>query len=156
MKTVLATICAALAFATLPTAQAAFKGCYERVYDAKYLRSHKKQQIVKIRLQIGVGQGNDGPFEYLDRLDAVFRKTKRYQGNLIACQSQDAELQCGVESDGGNFVITDRGRDKGKQAIRITNKSYLRFDNEEDKLNVAAKGEHREFRLYKVGDGPCP
>ena len=161
MKTILALTtftltCAAMLFTPMPTAHAAFKGCYERVYDAKYLRRHKKQQIVKIRLQIGVGQGADGPFEYLDRLDAVFRKTKRYQGNLVECQPAGDDLSCGVESGGGGFVITDRGRDKGKQAIRITNKTYLRFDNEDDKLSVAAKGEHREFRLYKVSDGPCP
>ena len=156
MKAILALVCAAILITPFPMAHAAFKGCYERVYDARYLRQHKKQQIVKIRLQIGVGQGTDGPFEYLDRLDAVFRKTKRYQGNLVECQPIGDELSCGIESDGGSFVITDRGRDKGKQAIRITNKTHLRFDNEDDKLNVAAKGEHREFRLHKIGEGPCP
>ena len=156
MKTILIVTCAAVLLAPMSSTRAAFKGCYERIYDARYLRQHKKQQIVKIRLQIGVGQGDTGPFEYLDRLDAVFRKTNRYQGNLVDCEPQDAELSCEVSADGGSFVITDRGRDKGKQAIRITNKTYLRFDNEADKLNVAATGEHREFRLYKVSNGPCP
>lgn len=156
MKATLGLLSASLLFIGVLPAQAAFKGCYERSYDAKYLRAHKKQEIVKIRLQIGVGQGADGPFEYLDRLDAVFRKTKRYQGNLVECQPKGEELSCGIESDGGTFVITDRGREKGKQAIRITNTSYLRFDNEADKLNVKAKGEHREFRLYKISDKPCP
>lgn len=156
MKTILVVTCAAVLLAPMSSTRAAFKGCYERVYEARYLRQHKKQQIVKIRLQIGVGQGPDGPFEYLDRLDAVFRKTKRYQGNLVECLPKGDELSCGVESDGGRFAITDRGRDKGKQAIRITNQTYLRFDDAEDKLNVAATGEHREFRLYKVSNGPCP
>ncbi len=156
MKVILVVTCAAVLLAPTSSTFAAFKGCYERVYDARYLRQHKKQQIVKIRLQIGVGQGDTGPFEYLDRIDAVFRKTKRYQGNLVDCEQQGAELNCDVSADSGSFVITDRGRDKGKQAIRITNKTFLRFDNEADKLNVAAKGEHREFRLYKLSDGPCP
>ncbi len=156
MKAILALVGAAILITPFPVAHAAFKGCYERVYDARYLRQHKKQQIVKIRLQIGVGQGDTGPFEYLDRIDAVFRKTKRYQGNLVDCEQQSTELNCEVSAEGGSFVITDRGREKGKQAIRITNKSYLRFDNEAEKLRVAAKGEHREFRLYKIGDGPCP
>ena len=156
MKWILGLMTASIVFGTSHPAAAAFKGCYERVYDAKYLRHHKKQQIVKIRLQIGVGQGNDGPFEYLDRVDAVFRKTKHYQGNLIVCQPLDDELFCGIESDGGTFEVTDRGREKAKQAIRITNKSYMRFDNEDDKLNIEGKGEHLEFRLYKVSDGACP
>jgi hypothetical protein len=155
MKTAIATL--ALAFVCSGgAAGAAFKGCYERVYDAKYLRQHRDQRVTKIRLQIGVGQGYDGPFEYLDRLDAVLRNTRRYDGNLIGCEPLGDELSCGIEADGGTFTITDRGADKGRQAIRITNLGYMNFGNDEDGKIVEANGENLEFRLYRVSDGSCP
>jgi hypothetical protein len=137
-------------------ADAAFRGCYERVYDAKYLRQHKKQIVTKIRLQIGVGQGYDGPFEYLDRLDAVLRNTSRYDGNLIECEPLGDELSCGIEADGGTFIITDRGMDRGRQAIRITNQVYMNFGDDEDTKPVEVDGENREFRLFRISEGPCP
>jgi hypothetical protein len=155
MKTAIAILALAYAFSG-GAAQAAFKGCYERVYDAGYLRQHKKQQVMKIRLQIGVGQGYDGPFEYLDRLDAVLRNTRRYDGNLIECEPLGDELSCGIEADGGTFTVTDRGLDKGRQAIRITNLGYMNFGDDENGKSVEANGENREFRLYLVSDGPCP
>jgi hypothetical protein len=141
---------------TATCAEAAFKGCFERVYDTKYLRQHRGQLVTKIRLQIGVGQGYDGPFEYLDRLDAVLRNTRRYDGNLIECEPLGDELSCGIEADGGTFTVTDRGVDKGRQAIRITNLGYMNFGDDEGGKIVEANGENREFRLYLVSDGPCP
>jgi hypothetical protein len=155
MKTAIAILALAI-FLSGNAADAAFKGCYERVYDAKYLRQHKNQLVTKIRLQIGVGQGYDGPFEYLDRLDAVLRNTRRYDGNLIECEPDGSELSCGIEADGGTFTIADRGMDKGRQAIRITNQGYMNFGDDEGGKIVEANGENREFRLYLVGDGPCP
>jgi hypothetical protein len=150
-------VLATLAFPLTATcAEAAFKGCFERVYDAKYLRQHRDQRVTKIRLQIGVGQGYDGPFEYLDRLDAVLRNTRRYDGNLIECEPLGDELSCGIEADGGTFTVTDRGVDKGRQAIRITNLGYMNFGDDEGGKIVEANGENREFRLYLVSDGPCP
>ena len=154
LKRIWATACLAILIAV--PAEAGFKGCYERVYDASYLRQHKKQQVTKIRLQIGVSQGNDGPFEFLDRLDAVLRKAARYDGNLVECEPMGAELSCGIEADGGTFTITDRGRAGGRQAIRITSLGYMNFGDDEDTKTVEANGENREFRLYQVSDGPCP
>jgi hypothetical protein len=155
MKIAIAILALAIAFSG-EAAEAAFKGCYERSYSAKELRQHKNQLVTRIRLQIGVGQGNDGPFEYLDRLDAVLRKERRYDGNLVECEPMGEELSCGIEADGGTFTITDRGMDKGRQAIRITNTGYMNFGDDEDTKTVEANGENREFRLYRVSDGPCP
>jgi hypothetical protein len=61
MKISAVIICATIMVWSAPQAQAEFKGCYERVYDKAYLSRHKKQSVVKMRLQIGVGQGVDGP-----------------------------------------------------------------------------------------------
>jgi hypothetical protein len=132
-------------------AHAEFKGCYERVYDKAYLRQHKKQSVTKMRLQIGVGKGLDGPFELLDRVDAVFKEASIYRGNLIICKPADEELECGIESDGGRFVITDRGNN----SIRITNKTYMRFGGEDSKLEIEANGDNTEFRLMRVSTEAC-
>ena len=144
-----ATTLCATAFTT--QADAAVKGCYERVYDNKYLKSHRKQDVVKIRLQIGVGKGNDGPFELLDRIDAGFRKRGIYDGGLIECKQEGEELSCGIEGDGGTFTVTDRGED----SVRITNNSFMRF-GDENGTTINAKGEHREFRLYRISESACP
>jgi hypothetical protein len=133
-------------------AQAEFKGCYERIYDKRYLKQHRKQDIIKIRLQLGVGKGLDGPFELLDRVDAGFRKRAIYQGNLVECKSVGDELKCFIENDGGSFTITNRGRD----SLRIRNDSFMNFGDDEGTYRFASKGEHREFRLYRVGKGACP
>jgi hypothetical protein len=133
-------------------AQAEIKGCYERVYDKSYLKNHRKQDVIKIRLQLGVGKGNDGPFELLDRVDAGFRKRPIYDGNLIECKPLGDELSCGVESDGGIFVVTDRG----EKSVRITNTSYMRFGDGENSTTIEAKSEHKEFRLYRISEGSCP
>ena len=133
-------------------AKAEFKGCYERVYDKAYLRKNKKQSVIKMRLQIGVGQGVDGPFELLDRVDAVFRNASIYRGNLVECASTGDELECSIEGDGGSFVVTDRGNN----SLRITNKTYMRFGGEDSKLEIKARGNDREFRLFRISENACP
>jgi hypothetical protein len=132
-------------------AQAEFKGCYERVYDKAYLRKHKKQAVVKMRLQIGVGKGVDGPFELLDRVDAVFRDASIYRGNLISCSPTGDELACNIEGDGGSFVITDRGN----KSLRVTNRNYMRFGGEDSKLEIKASTDNTDFRLYRISSSAC-
>lgn len=162
LKTALLFVCASAAMVTglgialAEPASAGFKGCYERVYDAKYLRRHKGQHVIRIRLQIGVSQGDDGPFEFLDRIDAVLRKARRYDGNLISCEPMGEELSCGIEADGGTFTVTDRGLDRGRQAIRISNDGYMNFGGDDASKTVESDNENREFRLYRVSEGPCP
>jgi hypothetical protein len=133
-------------------AQAAFKGCYERVYDAKYLRKFRNQDIVKMRFQIGVAEGEGAAFELLDRIDAGFRKRGRYDGNLVECKPDGDELSCAIEGDGGTFKVTDRGED----SVRITNTSFMRFGDGEKGISVKARGQHVEFRLFRISEGACP
>jgi hypothetical protein len=134
------------------TAHAEFKGCYERVYEKSYLKKHRKQDVIKIRLQLGAGKGDDGSFELRDRIDAGFRKRSIYHGNLIECKPLEDELSCNIESDGGTFIVTDRG----ERSVRITNTSFLRFGDGENSTTLKAKGEHKEFKLYRISEGSCP
>jgi hypothetical protein len=151
MKISAVIICAAIMVWGAPQAQAEFKGCYERVYDKAYLSKHKKQSVVKMRLQIGVGQGVDGPIELLDRVDGVFRKSAIYRGNLIACAEMGDELACSIEGDGGSFVVTDRG----SNSIRITNNTYMRFGSADSTLEIKARGDDKEFRLFRISRDAC-
>jgi hypothetical protein len=144
-------IAVALLAAAMP-AEAAFKGCYERVYDKRYLRKNRKQDIVKLRLQIGVGGDKDAPPEFYDRIDATLRKTIRYEGNLVSCEPLGEELSCVIEGERGNFIVTDRG----KNSIRITNQLFMNFGDEKKPLKVQAKGQNVEFRLFRISEGPCP
>lgn len=148
----IAILIAACAIVLPSAAHAEFKGCYERVYDKAYLRKHKKQLITKIRFQYGVGKEGESPQELLDSLDAVFRTTSRYKGNLAICKASGDELKCGLEADGGSFTVTDRG----DNSIRITNDTYLHFGDDESKLTVQAKGEHQLFRLHRISKTACP
>jgi hypothetical protein len=134
------------------SAHAEFKGCYERVYDKTYMRKHKRQDIAKMRLQLGVGQGSDGAFELLDRVDAVFRNGAVYRGNLIACKISGAELACNIEGEGGSFIVTDRGQN----SIRISNQSRMHFGAADSKLTIKNQGDNKEFRLYRVSQSACP
>lgn len=143
--------CAIGVFLLPQTARAEFKGCYERVYEKSYLKKHHKQDIVKIRLQLGVGKDSDGAFELLDRVDAGFRKRAIYDGGLIDCQSNGDELSCTIAGDGGSFIVTDRG----ENSIRITNKNFMRFGGDNG-VTLNAKGEHKEFRLYRISTSACP
>jgi hypothetical protein len=136
---------------TVP-AQAAFKGCYERVYDKRYLRKNRKQDVTKIRLQLGVGGKADDPPEYFDQVFAVTRKTVRYEGAPIECVARGDDLQCAIEGDGGNFTVTDRGQN----SLRITNESFMRFGNDANDPTIQGKGQNKEFRLFRIAAGPCP
>jgi hypothetical protein len=137
---------------TVVPAEAAFKGCYERVYDKRYLRKNRKQDIVKLRLQIGVGGDKDAPPEFYDRIDATLRKTIRYEGNLVTCEPLGDELNCSIEGDRGGFIVTDRG----KNSIRITSEGFMNFGDDKKPLSVQAKGQNVEFRLFRISEGPCP
>jgi hypothetical protein len=148
---VLFVVCAVGMFMLPQAAHAEFKGCYERVYDKSYLKKHRKQDIVKIRLQLGVGKGSDGAFELLDRIDAGFRKRAIYDGGLVDCQSAGEELTCSITGDGGGFTVTDRG----ENSLRITNKNFMRFGGD-DGASLKAQGEHRQFRLYRISTSACP
>lgn len=152
MKTVLVVAMCLAVFSHVPEAQAAFKGCYERVYDKAYLKKHRKQDVVKIRLQLGVGKGLDGPFELLDRVDAGFRDKPIYRGNLVECSTRREELSCKIEADGGSFIVTDRGDD----SLRITNTSEMLFGDGDNAVTIKAKGDHREFRLNRIDERACP
>ena len=152
MKTCLVVAMGLAVLLQAPAAEAAFKGCYERVYDKAYLRKHRKQDVSKIRLQLGVGKGLDGPFELLDRVDAGFRKKPIYRGNLVGCKTDGDGLSCGIEGDGGTFVVTDRG----DNSLRIANSSYMRFGDGDTATTIKARGEHREFRLYRISETACP
>lgn len=144
--------CVSVALLFPMTAQAEIKGCYERVYEKAYLKKNRKQDVIKMRLQIGVGQGTDGAFELLDRVDAGFRKKPIYRGGLISCKTEGDELACNIEADGGGFMVTDRG----ENSVRITNTSEMRFGDDEDGIVVKGKGQNREFRLFRVSEGSCP
>jgi hypothetical protein len=135
-----------------PAAQAEFLGCYERVYDKAYLRKHKKQSVIKMRLQIGVGQGADGALELMDRVDAVARKGSIYRGNVIACEAAGDELMCSIADDGGQFVVTDRGNN----SVRITNANGMRFGSGDSALTIKARGDDKEFRLFRISKAACP
>ncbi len=152
MKTAMVLTLATVVLLNASPSQAAFKGCYERIYDKRYLKKHRKQEIIKIRLQIGVGKGVDGPFELLDRVDAGFRKRPIYQGNLISCETAGKELKCGIEADGGSFTVTDRGN----QSIRITNATVMNFGDEGSKFVIEGRGDNKEFRLFRISEGSCP
>jgi hypothetical protein len=136
----------------MQNAEAAFTGCYERVYDKRYLRKHRKQDVVKMRLQIGVGQGTDGPFELLDRMDAGFRDKPVYRGNLVRCETKGKLLACAIEGEGGSFTVTDRGR----KSLRVDNKTGMRFGDGANAVTLKPKGDHRQFRLFRISTGACP
>lgn len=152
MKHVVIASAFVLAVAGATAAQAEFRGCYERVYEARYLKKNKKQQVIRMRFQVGVGQGEDGPPELQDRIEATLRGKSAYRGSAVACKPDGKELNCEILADGGGFRVTDRG----KNSVRITNTSLMRFGNEEDGDSVKADKQNREFRLFRVGKGACP
>lgn len=152
MKILLVTGLAITVLVMAAPAQAEFKGCYERVYDARYLKKNKKQKVVRMRFQVGVGGGEDGPPELADRIEATLRGKSVYRGSAVACTPDGRELVCDILADGGSFRVTDRG----KNSLRVTNTSQLRFGNEEDGDSVKADKSNREFRLYRVVKGACP
>ncbi len=142
---------AAIVLGSLP-AEAAFKGCYERVYDKRYLRKNRKQDVTKIRLQLGVGGNADDPPEFFDQVFAVTRKTVRYEGAPVTCEADGDELKCTIEDEGGTFSVVDRGN----SSLSITNESFMRFGNDKGDPSIQGKGQNREFRLFRISTGPCP
>jgi hypothetical protein len=134
------------------SAEAAFKGCYERDYDARYLKKNKKQKVERMRFQIGVGQGEDGPPELGDRIEATLRGKSIYRGSGVTCDEEGKELACEIADGGGTFRVTPRP----KNSLRITNTGSLRFGPEGSGDVVKADRQNREFRLFRVSDGACP
>jgi hypothetical protein len=129
-----------------------FKGCYERVYDSRYLRKNAKQKFIKMRLQIGAGNGSDVPFELLDQFSVVLRGKKLYDGYQVQCRSEGEGLACGLETDGGSFEVIDRGNN----SIRITMGDYLQLGDYEQVKPMKIDKYNKVFRLNRINKGPCP
>jgi hypothetical protein len=141
-----------LAAISIETQAADFKGCYERVYDKKYLRKNPKQKFIKMRFQIGVSPDADAPFELLDQISVVVRGKKLYDGNQVQCRADGESLACGLESDGGSFEVIDRGNN----SIRVTLGDYLQLGDYEQVPAIKIDKHNKEFRLYRISKGACP
>jgi ASC-1-like (ASCH) protein len=142
----------ALVLMPAQSSQAAFKGCYERVYSKAYLKKNPKQTFIKMRFQFGVAQGDDVPFELMDQISVVLRDKKIYESVQAVCREEGKGLRCGLESDAGSFDVIDRGRN----SIRVTLGDYLQLGDYEKEAPIKIDRHNKEFRLYRISKSACP
>ena len=151
MKPILPCLAIFLLASALP-AEAKLKGCYERVYDAAHMASHKDQVVRAIQLQIGFEHPNmDGEDEDdLDFLAVKFRSNKNHYYAGPHCT--------------GNVCLTDRKGERltlteTENGLRVTLESKLRVDEEgmggETGADILPDADNKVFALVKVSEKNC-
>lgn len=114
--------------------------CYERFYDAAHMKTHKLQEITKLRLKLEQGSG-----EAFGQIEAAFRELPSYLTSKVTCAKNQKNTACRVDRNGGSFdlVPTIKG-------IRLTNTSQIRFGGVDDGVVIGREVEHRVFALVKT------
>ncbi len=118
--------------------------CFGRVYDAAHLASHSEQRVQSIWLT----DVDDSTRREEYRLQYTFRDGEVYE-SYVYCDRQGDEMDCGVEGDGGSFMLSAQG-----QAIRLEVGEYLSIEGATDTPDLA-QSDDRVFLLYPV-ERNCP
>ena len=137
--------------------------CYERVYSQDHLAKHPLQRVTYMRLdhfpRFSGPFGADGePLIYPDAheivvyLSIALRGSGDPYGATGFCWPEGKGMGCGLECDGGQFSLVDRG--DGKILLRIRNEIYFHDCDEGDEV-LTAEPDDKSFLLHRVPDSLC-
>jgi hypothetical protein len=99
----------------LVEARAGALSCWQRVYDTPHLQSHPDQQVTQMTFGVGYQPPDDDIADqeglYLFGMAASLRNGS--DGTTSgSCFSEDGEMRCGVDCDGGGVSLSKRSDGK--------------------------------------------
>lgn len=151
MKPILPCLAIFLLASALP-AEAKLKGCYERVYDADHMDSHKNQRVRAMQMQLGFHEPNTElkSEDDMDYLAVIFLADDR----LYYAGPQCTGTTCRTERDGESLTLAET-----KNGLTVTLESKLRVDEEgmggEAGADILPNADHKVFALAKVSAEHC-
>lgn len=140
----------------------AANNCYGRVYSPDHLAQHPAQKVTAMRLDhfpqyAGPFGADDQPLIYpggdlVLYLSVRLRGSERGLENTGFCRPEGDHLTCGIECDGGQFELIDRGPDK----ILLRPKTEMYFnDCGESDIAIDPEPDDRSFLLTRLPAGDC-
>lgn len=155
-------VCAA-ADAPLTRHFGATDSCYQRVYSDAHLAKHPQQKVTYMRLDhfplfSGPFGADDQPMIYPDAREIVLFLTVHMRGidqeleNTGFCWPDGDGMSCGIECDGGQFALEDRGADR--ILLRLKNEIYFADCGEGD-IALDPEPDDRAFLLHRLPAGDC-
>jgi hypothetical protein len=137
--------------------------CYSRRYDAAHLNSHPKQKVTEIQFRLAYYRHDpdentpEGQRNYYFEVLARLRGQGKQLTSIGECTLYGGKISCGVDCDGGGFVLTNRPPDK--VLLGLSENGRLRMTDgcdEEDSIDLEAGADDREFLLTRTDDASCP
>ncbi|MDU8926693.1 hypothetical protein RXV86_04770 [Alisedimentitalea sp. MJ-SS2] len=139
------------------------QSCYERVYSDSHLAQHPLQRVTHIRLTHDAKHsgpfGTDGkPMLYPDAPEIVVNFWVALRGypdmyNATGfCWPEGDGMGCGLECDGGQFSLEDRGPDQ--ILLKINNEIYF-HDCDEGEEVLTAEPDDKSFLMTRVESSLC-
>ena len=137
--------------------------CYERSYSAAHLAKHPLQRVTHMRLThyprySGPFGADDKPMIYPDAPEIVVNLSVRMRGSddwdlaTGFCWPEGDGMACGLECDGGQFSLADRGT--GKILLRIQDEIYFHDCDSGDGV-LSSKPDDKSFLLHRLDDSAC-
>ena len=118
--------------------------CFSKIFDAAWLKAHPDQNIEKLTVYVGRKAMEEAVW-YTGNMDIKFRDSKEAWRVSAECSGEGASLHCGVDCDGGGFVMTAIS----KSQLSVAPDDYLRYYNATD----AGEAEPKENTVgFKSGD----
>jgi hypothetical protein len=121
-------------------------GCYKRTYDKAHMAKHPNQMVTMIELAYAPATDpayieGFGPIAF--GLSVLTRSSQNeIVGNVALCRNEGQAVFCGMEGDGGAFIVTRAGPTK----IRLDISVELTFETDrfislgsDDKIFVLEK-----------------
>ena len=118
--------------------------CYARSYSADHLAKHPVQRVTSIALRPQPGSAGDDMLVL--RLSVALRgRAETYVGYGYCENLGKGQLACGVEGDGGTFVLTPA---EGGAVLLIVGPDGISFEGTDDFQTLEGRtGDDRRFML---------
>lgn len=150
------------------------EACFGRVYDAAHLASHPKQRVTSFHLSREFKSDPNAEFEPAPEQEMKdvdgeygrilvyayvrFRDRKGVYSNGLSChKTDDGKIMCGVDCDGGSFLLRPQG-----QSLLLENNGFVVVggcgaseDEQENEEHVSPGADDKLFRLDQRPVAAC-
>lgn len=92
------------------------KSCWQRIYDAGHLRAHPDQQVTEMTFGVEYHPPKEDIADLsgvnLFGMSARLRNGLKGSGSGVCFTTDDGEIRCGVDCDGGGVAVSQRSDGK--------------------------------------------
>lgn len=141
--------------------------CFARIYDAKHLAKHPKQQVTRIEFRLAYHRFEpdeffpEGQRNYYFQVLAKLRGDDRQLSTIGECSPAAGKISCSVDCDGGGVVVKRTGK-PGQILVSLDEYGSLRMTDgcdggeEEEAVDLQPGEDDHTFLLTETSAGACP